>query len=275
LRWGRAERDHQAVAAARAASAETTVQLLSKVGEDVFGAMGRALWKAEGIDAGLVASCAAATGAAAILLDEAKGENAIIVVPGACFTLTPEEVLGAADALRGAAVFLAQMELPVATVERGLSLARAAGVPTILNPAPATELPDALLALVDTLIPNETEAAMLSGLPVESVEEAERAARRLLERGPGCVIVTMGERGALLCERTGEAVLIPAVHAAPVVETTGAGDGFCGGFAVAIAEGMELREAVRFGCVAAGISVTRAGTAPSMPRRAEIDALLR
>jgi ribokinase len=85
----------------------------------------------------------------------------------------------------------------------------------------------------------------------------------------------MGERGALLCERAGEAVLIPAVHAGPVVETTGAGDGFCGGFAVAMAEGMELREAVRFGCAAAGISVTRAGTAPSMPRRAEIDALLR
>jgi len=262
---------NQAVAAARAGA---KVMFLSKLGDDAFGQLARSTWAADGIDASLVGSCATPTGAAAILIDEVHGENAIIVVPGACFTLTPAEVDAAVDAIGSASLFMTQLELPLDTVERGLRLARNAGVPTILNPAPAQPLPDVLLELSDYLIPNESEAALLTGLQVESVEQAEAAAKSLLARGARNVIVTLGSQGALISSGGAAAELVPAFTAGPVVETTGAGDAFCGGFAAALSEGLPLREAVRFGCATAGISVTRAGTAPSMPRRAEIDALM-
>lgn len=262
---------NQAVAAARAGA---KVMFLSKLGDDAFGQLARATWEADGIDASLVANCVTPTGAAAILIDEVRGENAIIVVPGACFMLTPAEVDAAADDIASASLFLTQLELPLDAVERGLRVARRAGVPTLLNPAPAQPLPDALLELTDYLIPNESEAALLTGLPVGRVEQAELAARSLLARGARNVIVTLGAQGALLCTGLHAAELVPAVVAGPVVETTGAGDAFCGGFAAALSEGVPVRDAVRFGCATAGISVTRAGTAPSMPRRKEIDTLL-
>ena len=268
---------NQAVAAARAVgSSSTTVQFLSKVGDDAFGQLARDTWAASGVDASLVKTSGTATGASAILIDSVRGENAIIVVPGACFTLSPAEVDEAAATIRSASVFLTQLELPLDTVERGLELAREAGVPTILNPAPAPEkpLPDALLALSDYFIPNETEAALLTGLPVETVEQAQAAAIALQARGARNVILTLGARGALVVASNGFVTLVPCFNAGPVVETTGAGDAFCGGFATALAEGQPLLDAVRFGCATAGISVTRAGTAPSMPKRAEIDALL-
>jgi len=115
---------------------------------------------------------------------------------------------------------------------------------------------------------------LLTGLPVESVEQAQAAADALLARGARNVILTLGAKGALVVTERGKGTVVPSVSAGAVVETTGAGDAFCGGFAAALSEGMPLLEAVRFGCATAGISVTRAGTAPSMPTRAEIDALL-
>jgi ribokinase len=262
---------NQAVAAARAGAA---VQMLSRLGDDAFGRLARDTWAADGIDASLVENCATPTGSAAILIDEARGENAIIVVPGACFTLAPKDVEVAGDAIRGAGVLLTQLELPLETVECGLRVAREAGVRTILNPAPAQELSDTMLGLADFLIPNESEAALLTGLPVESQAQAETAARVLLGRGARCVIVTLGAQGALVCEAGAEAEIVSAFNAGPVLETTGAGDAFCGGFAAALSEGASVLEAARFGCATAGISVTRAGTAPSMPRRGEIEALL-
>ena len=268
---------NQAVAAARAlAGSGVKVQFLSRVGDDAFGTLARETWKAAGIDASLVTTCTTATGAAAILIDAAKGENAIVVVPGACFTLTPAEVDVAAAAIGAASVFLTQLELPLDTVERGLQIARNAGVPTILNPAPApaTPLPASLIALADYLTPNETEAALLTGMPVETVEQAKLAAEALLASGARNVILTLGARGALVATSDGSMTLVPAFDAGPVLETTGAGDAFCGGFATALAEGQPLLDAVRFGCATAGISVTRAGTAPSMPHRHEIDSLL-
>ena len=264
---------NQAVAAARAGAA---VQLISRLGDDAFGRLARETWAADGIDASLVGSCDVATGAAAILIDEARGENAIIVVPGACFTLTAADVDAAGEAIRSAGVLLTQLELPLGTVERGLRLARAAGALTILNPAPAQALGDEMLRLVDFLIPNESEAALLTGQPVESVAQAESAAWALRRRGARCVIVTLGAQGALVCaEGATKALLVGAFNAGAVVETTGAGDAFCGGFAAALSAGRSVLEAARFGCATAGISVTRAGTAPSMPRREEIEALLR
>jgi ribokinase len=263
---------NQAVAAARAGA---DVQMLSRLGDDAFGRLARDTWAADGIDASLVENSATPTGSAVILIDEVKGENAIIVVPGACFTLSPKDVDAAGDAIRAAGVLLTQLELPLETVERGLHVAREAGVRTILNPAPAQALSDTMLGLADFFVPNESEAALLTGLPVESKTQAEAAARVLLGRGARCVIVTLGAQGALVCEAGAEAQLVNAFNAGPVLETTGAGDAFCGGFAAALSEGASVLDAARFGCATAGISVTRAGTAPSMPRRSEIEALLR
>ncbi|MEO6922561.1 MAG: ribokinase, partial [Bryocella sp.] len=157
---------NQAVASARAGA---KTQFMSKLGDDAFGQLARDIWKDAGVDASLTKNCGTATGAAAILIDDQRGENAIIIVPGACFTLTPEEVEAATDDIRSSTVFLTQLELPLAVVERGLELARAAGVPTILNPAPAPTqpLPESMIALADFIIPNETEAAILTGMPVE------------------------------------------------------------------------------------------------------------
>lgn len=264
---------NQAVAAARAGA---KVRFMSKLGDDAFGQLARDLWSADGIDDSLVGTCAVATGAAAILIDSVRGENAIIVVPGACFTLTPSDVDEEREAIQTTGVFLTQLELPLDTVQRGLEIARAAGVTTILNPAPApaSSLPDALIALADYFIPNETEAALLTGLTVETVEQAELAADSLIGRGARNVVLTLGARGSLLRTAGGQSTLIPCFSAGPVVETTGAGDAFCGAFAAALAEGRGPEDAARFASACAGISVTRRGTAPSMPPRAEIDALL-
>jgi len=264
---------NQAVAAARAGA---HVQMACKLGDDTFGQLARKTWEEAGIDASLTRNCGTATGAAAILIDEARGENAIIVVPGACFTITADELDAMAGAIRASHIFLTQLEMPVAIVERGMKIAREAGVITILNPAPAPPkpLPDSMLALADYVVPNETEAAILTGLPVESVEQAERAAVALQQRGAKNVILTLGSKGALVRTADGSSTIVDSFSAGPVVETTGAGDAFCGGFAAALAEDMPLLDAVRFGCATAGISVTRHGTAPSMPKRAEIDALI-
>jgi ribokinase len=264
---------NQAVAAARAGA---RVQMASKLGHDTFGQLARKTWDEAGIDHALTPNCATATGAAAILIDAVRGENAIIVVPGACFTITLEEVDAMANAIRSAAILLTQLETPVPVVTRALAIAREAGVTTILNPAPApaAPLPDSLLELADFFAPNETEAALLTGSAVLSVPDADRAAAALQKRGARNVILTLGARGALVRTVAGETTLVPAFNAGPVLETTGAGDAFCGGLAAALAEGQPLLEAVRFGCATAGISVTRHGTAPSMPTRAEIEALL-
>jgi ribokinase len=161
----------------------------------------------------------------------------------------------------------------MAAAVRALEVARAAGVRTILNPAPAAALPDGMLALCDYVTPNESEAEALTGLPVTSVDEAILAAKALRAMGAGAALITLGDKGALYHDGV-QTVHVPVISAGAVVETTGAGDAFNGGFAAALSEGMDPVAAARFGCATAGISVTRAGTAPSMPARAEIEALL-
>jgi ribokinase len=262
---------NQAVAAARAGA---KVSLITKLGPDPFGEMARTLYRTEGIDTRFIFTSANPTGAATILIDAAKGENAIVVVPGACFELTSAEVDRAEDLIAVSGVFVAQLELPLATVECGLRLSHTHGVPTILNPAPAAILPDSIYPLCDYLTPNETEATTLSGTAVTCISSAEAAASVLLERGVKNVIVTLGDQGALIKNHTLTRHM-PAVIAGPVVETTGAGDAFNGGLATALAEGMDLIEATKFACVVAGISVTRPGTSTSMPYRNEIEEIRR
>jgi ribokinase len=260
---------NQAVAAARAGA---SVAFISKLGPDAFGEIARTLYRNERIDTQFVFSTPNPTGAAAILIDAAKGENAIIVVPGACFELTPAEVDQATALFAASAIFVAQLELPLPTVEHGLRLAHSRGVPTILNPAPAAPLPETIYPLCDYLTPNESEASALTGIPVTDLASAEQAAIALLGCGVRNVILTLGAQGALIKNST-LTRHVPAVNAGPVVETTGAGDAFNGGLATALAEGMDLIEATSFACAVAGISVTRPGTAPSMPHRSEIDAI--
>jgi ribokinase len=169
---------------------------------------------------------------------------------------------------------LTQFELPIALVEYGLSLARRNGVRTILNPAPGLPCPDALLALCDYVTPNEREAEALTGMRVATIEDADAAAGELLRRGAGHAVITLGSRGVVV-KSARISQHIRALNTGPVVDTTGAGDAFNAGFAVALAEGMDIEEAARFGCAVAGISVTRHGTSPSMPHREEVDVLLK
>lgn len=261
---------NQAIAAARAGG---QVTFITKLGEDSFGQMARNLYRETGIDTQFIASTPHSTGAAAIILDAVRGENAILIVPGACFELTLDEVNRAAGVIASSKLFVTQLELPIPVVEHGLRLAHQNGVPTILNPAPALPLPEAIYPLCDYLTPNETEATTLTGIAVHDLASAEHAADALLDRGARNVVLTLGANGALIKNRD-TIKHVPAAIAGAVVETTGAGDAFNGGLAVALSEGMKLVEAARFACAVAGISVTRPGTAPSMPHRAEIDALL-
>ena len=261
---------NQSVAAARVGA---KVTFISKIGRDAFGDIALKTWKDEGIVARAAQSDNEPTGAAYIFVNHDTGENAIIVYPGAGGAISAADVDAAADAIRGAKVFVTQLEQPAATAQHGLEVARAAGVVTIFNPAPAVPVPDSIYPFCDYIVPNETEAATLTGLSVATLNDAKRVGDALLAKGAKNALITLGERGALL-HNSKSSVEIPAFQAGPVVETTGAGDAFVGGFAAAIARGTDPVEAARFGCAVAGISVTRPGTAPSMPRLAEVEALL-
>ncbi|HEY9011432.1 MAG TPA: ribokinase, partial [Devosia sp.] len=218
---------NQAVAASRAGAAVT---IISKLGRDDFGDVAMATWVREGITPRAEQQETLSTGAAFIYVNEKTGENAIIVVPGAAASISPEDVSVAADAIRAAAVFVTQLEQPVEAAMRGLEIARAAGVTTIFNPAPAEPVPDAIYPLCDYVTPNESEASLLTGVDVRSLDEARQAAEVFLSKGVGVALITLGENGALLHSRS-TSLHIPAFRAGAVVETAGAGDAFNGGFA--------------------------------------------
>jgi ribokinase len=261
---------NQSVASAMAGG---KVHFITRLGDDDFATMARGIWARAGVTPEVTVDSESFTGAAMIFLEDATGNNAIIVTPGAASRITPADVEARASLIQSAGIFMTQLEQPIPAAQRGLELARAAGVTTILNPAPAATLPDAMLQLCDYLTPNESEAEALTGLPVTSVAEAKIAAAALLAKGVGAVVITLGAQGALYHD--GKTTLHTTVIAAgKVVDTTGAGDAFNGGFAVALAEGMPIETALRFASATAGISVTRPGTAGSMPSRAEIEALL-
>ncbi|WP_300061484.1 ribokinase [uncultured Roseobacter sp.] len=259
---------NQAVACAKI-GAQT--HMISKLGQDGFAKLALDTWAAAGVTPHVDHIADSYTGAAYIFVEESSGDNAIIIAPGAAALIGEADIEARADLIAGADVFVTQLEQPMPAALRALQIARDAGVTTILNPAPAAELPEGMLALCDYVTPNETECEALTGITVENAEDAARAAEALRALGVGTPIITMGVQGAYL-HRHG---LVPAVSAGPVVETTGAGDAFNGGFAAALAEGLSALEAVTLGCATAGLSVTRPGTAPAMPDRAEVDALLR
>lgn len=261
---------NQSVASAMAGG---RVHFITRLGDDDFARMAQGIWAKAGVVPEVTVDRESFTGAAMIFLEAATGNNAIIVTAGAASRITAADVEARSDLIAGASIFMTQLEQPIPAAQRGLEIARAAGVTTILNPAPAAPLPDAMLALCDYLTPNESEAEALTGLPVTTVDEAKAAAAALLAKGVGAVVITLGDKGALYHD--GQTTLhSPVMKAGKVVDTTGAGDAFNGGFAVALAEGKPIAEALRFASATAGISVTRPGTAGSMPARAEIEALL-
>ncbi|MBS3649513.1 ribokinase [Pseudaminobacter sp. 19-2017] len=261
---------NQSVAAGRLGA---DVTFITRLGRDPFADMAKATWRDAGVKAAVIETPESYTGAAYIFVEETTGNNAIIVSPGAAGLISADDIEDNAELIRSAGVFVTQLEQPIPAALRALEIARKAGVVTILNPAPAAALPESVFGLCDYVTPNETETEELTGIRVESVEDARRAADALLQRGVGAALITLGERGALLHTRNGSE-MIPAYVAGPVAETTGAGDAFNGGFAAALSRGYEPVEAVRFACAVAGISVTRPGTAPSMPTLSEVEALL-
>jgi len=262
---------NQAVAAAMAGA---RTGFIARIGQDAFAAIGDTVWSDAGVDPLVFRDAHRATGAAGIFVEDGTGANAIVISPGAAGALTPEDVVARADAIRAARVAVTQLEQPIAAAEAFLKLAHEAGVMTILNPAPARTLPDGMLGLCDYLTPNETEAEALSGVPVTSPRDAEHAAAALMARGVRkAVIVTLGADGALMHDGT-QATHIAPMSAGPAIDTSGAGDAFNGGFAAALARGDAVQDALRFATATAAVSVTRPGTAASMPRADEIASLL-
>ena len=261
---------NQAVAAGRLGA---DVTFITRLGRDPFADMARATWKDAGVKPAVIETPESYTGAAYIFVEETTGNNAIIVCPGAASLISVADIDANAALIGSAGVFVTQLEQPIDAAMRALEIARAAGVTTILNPAPAARLPDSIYRLCDYLTPNETETEELTGIKVESVEDARRAAGQLIEMGVGTVVITLGDKGALLHSKE-QSEYVTAFRVDNVVETTGAGDAFNGGLAVALARATSPLEAVRFACAVAGISVTRPGTAPSMPSLREVQHLL-
>ncbi len=259
---------NQAVACARLGGA---VRFLGKMGDDVFHPRLLKSLEADGIDTEHVLVDPDASTGVALITVNGKGENQIVVAAGSNMRLTPEEVEAEHALFEAADVVLLQLEIPLETVERAAALAKGAGATVILNPAPACDLPDALLKNVDVLTPNESEAARLSGLRVTDRAAAARAARELVERGVQHVVVTLGADGVLLV--TAERVLHVPGRAVDAVDTTAAGDAFNGALAYALAEEYDLDAALAFANAAAAYAVTRRGAQASMPTMEALEAL--
>ena len=257
----------QAVAAARLGAA---IRFVGAVGDDEFGHRALAGLQEEGIDAERVRVLPGVPSGVALITVDSSGRNAIAVAPGANSSVSPDQARSAVAAMSEGSVLLAQLEVPIEAVREGLQAAREGGHRTVLNPAPVPPdgLPPELLALVDVLPPNEHEAAALVGRDAEP----EELARELLGRGVGAVVITLGERGALVAAREQQEWL-PA-HRVDAVDTTAAGDAFSGGLVTALAEGQTLSEAARFASAVAALSVTKRGAQPSMPSRAEVERFL-
>ncbi|MBO0812438.1 MAG: ribokinase [Microlunatus sp.] len=259
---------NQAVMAAKLGA---TVSLVTKVGEDDFGSETLDNLRRLGIDIGQVSRTdAAPTGVAPIFVDPA-GKNAIVIVTGANDLLDAGDIAAARPAMRAAGVVICQLEIPVEVTAEALRAARSEGTPTILNPAPARDtLPAELLGLADVLCPNQSEAAVLTGLPAGTPAEAVDAAQELLSRGPGAVLITLGEDGCVVADADGTDHL-PGV-AVEAVDSTGAGDAFVGALGYFLARGDELREAARRANRIAAESVRRHGTQTSFPDRSALPA---
>lgn len=262
---------NQAVAAARQGA---SVHFVGAVGADDLGGRQRRNLAREGMDLAHLATAAGLETGLAMIAIDAQGQNMIMLSEGANASVSADQVEAARSLIESADILLCQLETPLPAVRHAIDIAHAKGVPVMLNPAPARPLDAALLSQVDYLLPNETEAALLTGMPVEPgrAEQARRAAQALRAAGVRCVLVTLGSQGVLVSD--GRTVSLEPAMNVPVVDTTGAGDTFVGCFAVAIAQGRPLADAVREAQCAAALKVTRLGAQAAIPRRDEVRAFM-
>ena len=256
---------NQAVAARRLGG---EVKFICKVGRDIFGDNAIAHYQQEGLDTGGILRSELPSGVALISVDE-HAENCIVVASGANNDLTEADIEAVAGDIRNCGILLLQLEIPVPSVVKAARIAHGAGATVVLNPAPACPLPDELFRYVDLFIPNETELSTFSGLPVFDEASAAKAAAAMQAKGVGKLIVTMGSKGSLICEG-GEPVFVPA-RKVKAVDTTAAGDTFCGALCVALSEGRGLKEAAEFATAASALTVQKMGAQDSIPYRNDIN----
>lgn len=263
---------NQAVAVARLGKdSEITAAMIGCVGDDAFGTQMKKSLASDSIALEQLSVCKNTSTGVALILVEENGQNRIVLAEGANARLSAACASQAKEVIRHSSLLLCQLETPLAGIERALEITSQHGVPVVLNPAPAVPLPKEILHRVDYLIPNESEAALLSGLPVTDIASAQEAAERLLGMGPANVLITLGAQGVLLATSGGIRDLIPAFRV-EALDTTAAGDTFIGGLAVGLAEKKDIRSAIHLGQKAAAISVTRPGAQTSIPFRHETDA---
>ena len=259
---------NQAVAAARLGG---SVLFIAKTGYDIFGKQSVELFEKEGIDiSGIQRDHYQPSGVALITVDD-KGENCIVVAPGANAALTPGDINDVKEKIANASLLLVQLEIPIETVEHVAGIASSNNVKLVLNPAPAAKLSDELLKKVSIITPNQKETEMLTGIRVNDQASAKQAAEFLHKKGIDTVIITMGAMGAFVFHQD-KFSMIPG-HKVNVVDTTAAGDVFNGALVVALSEGDTMEDAVAFACKAAAISVTRLGAQASAPTREEVEGL--
>lgn len=257
---------NQAVAIARLGG---EVAFVCKTGSDLFGREAHELFNREGIDTSYVFSDPTNPSGVALITVDTRAENCIVVAPGANACLTPDDLLASAEAFDSADIVLLQLEIPMETVEAAALLARAKGKRVVLNPAPASPLSEQLLAAIDLITPNETEAEAIANLKITDERSARAAAEKIVEMGVRNVVITLGAKGALVFDgRRHE--MIPACRVR-AVDTTAAGDIFNGALVVALSEGRSLTDAARFAAKASAIAVTRIGAQSSAPYRTEVD----
>jgi ribokinase len=261
---------NQAVATARLGG---RVSMIGCVGADAFGEELLGLAGKEGINTAHIKTDPQTASGVALITVDAQGRNSIAVASGANFSLTADDVEAAWGHVLPVDWVVMPLETPLASIITAVKMAKQSGARVILNPAPARDLPASLLAQIDVFVPNEHETAYYTGVAINELDDARKAAAHLLEMGIANAILTLGERGALVVESAGGKInetLIPRLEV-PVVDTTAAGDAFVGALAVALSEGLALVEAARFANTAAALSVTRPGAQPSLPYRQEVE----
>ena len=261
---------NQAVAAARLGAGVT---MIGRVGDDGFAAELRYELTANEVDTVHVVTTDNHSSGVAFINVDATGQNSITVIPGANSQLSCEDVRTHQSAFDSADLLMLQLEVPLDTVVEAIRIARSNGIPILLDPAPAPQKFPPDILHVDFLCPNETEARTLSGLSVNNVTDAFRSAKALQSRGATNVIITMGDQGVVMCDKTGRCEHCPA-FSVNAVDSTAAGDAFAAAFAIGIAEGSTLQDAVHFGCAAGAVATSKIGAQPAMPTRSDVSTLM-
>ena len=260
---------NQAIAASRV---NALVCMVGRLGDDLFGNQFLDKFSDEKINTDFVIQDKNnGTGVGMPLID-ASGDNSIVIIPRANMALSVEDINQGYEAIANSDTLLLQLEVPIEASQRAAEIAKENSTIVILNPAPAREIPDTLLDLVDILTPNESETEILSGISATTGKEAKEAARILMDKGVETVILTLGSRGSLLLTATVES-FFPA-NQVDVVDTTAAGDAFCGALAASLANGSTIEEAVKTGNAAGALAVTKLGAEPSLPKKADLDRFL-